>query len=65
MELEFLELKLAWPSDIPLVDLRSFVREKLILIGDPLRWAITDVSLQDSQKLSIQIIVEAVVIKNE
>ena len=65
MKLKTLEMELIWGEDIPLSNLRLWIINRLSQHGNPLRWAITEVSLANSKKLPRQIIVEAVVIVNE
>ena len=64
MNLEFIELELDWPSDLTVFDLRNYILSKLMIYGEPLRWAITSLttpSIESIQKISI----EAVLIMNE
>ena len=64
MNLQFIELELDWPSELSVLDLRSYVLSQLINYGEPLRWAIT--SLTNHSRESIQkISIEAVLIINE
>ena len=64
MNLQFIELELDWPSELSVLDLRSYVLSQLMNYGEPLRWAIT--SLTNHSRESIQkISIEAVLIINE
>ena len=65
MKLKALEMELSWGEDIPLSNLRLWIKSRLSQYGEPLRWAITGVSSTNPENLSRQIIVEAVVIANE
>ena len=61
MKLEFKELKLEWPSELTLFELKNYILSKLISYGEPLRWAIT--SLTTHSEVTIQkISIEAVLI---
>ena len=48
-----------WPADVPLVELRSWIRQQLAAEGDLLRWALTAVSADAHGGRTIQ--VEAVI----
>ena len=64
MKLEFLELNLEWSSELNLLCLKNYILSKLIVHGEPLRWAIT--SVQNCPEKKIQIIsVEVVLIINQ
>ena len=57
MNLEFIELELDWPSDLTVFDLRNYILSKLMIYGEPLRWAITSLttpSIESIQKISIE-----------
>ena len=57
MKLEFIELDFEWPSELPLCDLRNYILSKLMIYGEPLRWAITSLttpSIESIQKISIE-----------
>ena len=61
MNLELIELELDWSSELSVFDLRDYILSKLMIYGEPLRWAIT--SLSTSSGKSIQkISIEAVLI---
>ena len=64
MNLEFVELKLDWPFELNLCDLKNYILSKLIEYGEPLRWAITSVTNHPEKKNQI-ISVEAVLIINQ
>ena len=59
MRLQTLDLKLDWPNSVPIDHLRHFVLEKLNEHGEPLRWAITKISVLDNLR---QLNIEAVVL---
>ena len=64
MNLEFIELELDWPAELSVFDLRKYILSKLMIYGEPLRWAITSLatpSMESMQKISI----EAVLIIHE
>ena len=48
-----------WPADVPLVELRSWIRQQLAAEGELLRWALTKVSADADGGRMIQ--VEAVI----
>tara|TARA_Y100000766_G_scaffold221955_1_gene194203 strand:- start:123 stop:350 length:228 start_codon:yes stop_codon:yes gene_type:complete len=64
VNLEFVELKLDWPFELNLCDLKNYILSKLIEYGEPLRWAITSVTNHPEKKNQI-ISVEAVLIINQ
>ena len=61
MNLEFIELKLDWPSDVSIFDLKNYILSNLMNYGEPLRWAITSVT-SHSEKTIQKISIEAVLI---
>ncbi|WP_413678509.1 hypothetical protein [Prochlorococcus sp. MIT 0916] len=62
MNLEFIELDLDWPSDLSVFNLKNYILSTLKEYGEPLRWAITEVT-PHSEKKNIQILsVEVVLI---
>ena len=64
MNLEFKELDFDWPSELSLLDLKSFILSKLMEYGEPLRWAITSVTTHSEKKIQV-ISVEVVLIINQ
>ena len=61
MNLKFIELELDWPSELRVLELRTYILSQLMNYGKPLRWAIT--SLTPHSEKSIQkISIEAVLI---
>ena len=57
MNLEFIELEFDWPSELSVFDLRKYILSKLMIYGEPLRWAITSLStpsMESIQKISIE-----------
>jgi len=61
VNLEFIELKLDWPSDVSIFDLKNYILSNLMNYGEPLRWAITSVT-SHSEKTIQKISIEAVLI---
>ncbi|WP_392348141.1 hypothetical protein [Parasynechococcus sp.] len=59
MRLTSLQRQLFWPADVPLVELRSWIREQLAEEGDVLRWALTAVGSSADCGRTLQ--VEAVI----
>ena len=59
MRLIRLQRKLSWPAEMPLNDLRGWIRQQLAAEGDVLRWALTKVSDDADGGRTIQ--VEAVI----
>ena len=59
MRLTSLQRQILWPADVPLVELRSWIRHQLAAEGDVLRWALTKVSADADGGRTIQ--VEAVI----
>ena len=64
MKLEFLELNLEWPSELNLLCLKNYILSKLMVHGEPLRWAITSITNHSKKKNQI-ISVEVVFIVSE
>ena len=64
MNLEFIELELDWPSDVSVFDLRNYILSKLMIYGEPLRWAITSLNTH-SEKKNQNISIEVVLIINQ
>ena len=64
MKLEFLELNLEWPAELNLLCLKNFILSKLMVHGEPLRWAITSVTNHPEKKIQI-ISLEVVLIINQ
>ncbi len=57
MNLQYIELELDWPSELKVLDLRTYILSQLINYGKPLRWAITSLtphSAKSIQKISIE-----------
>ena len=64
MNIELKELELEWPSEVTIFELRNYISSKLVIYGQPLRWAIT--SLTNYSGYTIQkISIEAVLIINQ
>ena len=59
MRLTSLQRQFLWPADVPLVELRSWIRQQLEGEGEVLRWALTKVSDDADGGRTIQ--VEAVI----
>ena len=59
MRLIRLQRQWSWPSELPLSDLRGWIREELGVEGELLRWAITKVCTNADGRRTIQ--VEAVI----
>ena len=64
MNLKFIELELDWPAELSVFDLKNYILSKLIEYGEPLRWAITSVTLHSEKNIKI-ISVEVVLIINQ
>ncbi|KGG14791.1 MULTISPECIES: hypothetical protein [unclassified Prochlorococcus] len=61
MRLKSLEVELDWPDSLPINHLRQFVIARLRHFGDPIRWAITSISVSEKLDCSKKLIIEAVV----
>ena len=59
MRLTSLQRQYLWPAEVPLVELRSWIRQQLAAEGELLRWALTKVSADADGGRMIQ--VEAVI----
>ena len=59
MRLTSLQRQFLWPAEVPLVELRSWIRQQLAAEGKLLRWALTKVSADADGGRMIQ--VEAVI----
>ena len=64
MNIEFIELDLEWPSELSVLDLKSYILSKLLEYGEPLRWAITSVTTHPEKKIQIMS-VEVILIINQ
>ena len=64
MKLEFIQLNLEWPPELNLLCLKDYILSKLMVNGEPLRWAITSIT-NHSEKKNQTISVEAVFIVSE
>ena len=64
MNLKFLELDLDWPYELSVFDLKDYILSQLMEYGDPLRWAISSVTIDSEKKIQI-ISVEVLVIINQ
>ena len=64
MKLEFLELNLEWPAELNLLCLKNYILSKLMVHGEPLRWAITSITNHSKKKNQI-ISVEVVFVVSE
>ncbi len=62
MRMNSLVLKLEWPENIPIQDLRRYVLEELRDSGEPIRWAITGIFCSPTSARTRELNIEAVVI---
>ena len=63
LNVRVMQLELAWSAQLPLDQLRPWLREQLAVHGEPLRWAITAVESTDDQCCKLKI--EAVLVSPE
>ena len=61
MRLTSLQRQFLWPADVPLVELRSWIRQQLAVEGELLRWALTKVSADADADGARTLQVEAVI----
>ena len=61
MRLTSLQRQFPWPADVPLVELRSWIRQQLAEEGDVLRWAVTEVgsSADGARTLQVEAVISA------
>ena len=61
MRLTSLQRQFSWPADVPLVELRSWIRQQLAEEGDVLRWAVTAVgsSTDGARTLQVEAVISA------
>tara|TARA_Y100001968_G_C18749726_1_gene432848 strand:+ start:180 stop:398 length:219 start_codon:yes stop_codon:yes gene_type:complete len=64
VNLELKELDIEWPAKLTIFDLKNYILSKLIVYGEPLRWAITSVTTHSEKKIQI-ISIEVVLIINK
>ena len=64
MNLEFIELDIAWPSKLGIFDLKDYILSELKKYGEPLRWAITSLTTHPEKKIQL-ISIEVVLIINQ
>ena len=62
MKLKFIQLDLQWPQGLPVSKLRGWLLDQIGMHGEPLRWAITEISQPDSSDRLRDMKVEAFVI---
>ena len=61
MRLSSLQRQFLWPADVPLVELRTWIRQQLAEEGDVLRWALTAVgsSADGARTLEVEAVISA------
>ena len=61
MRLTSLQRQFLWPDDVPLDELRSWIRQQLEVEGDVLRWALTAVhsSADGARTLLVEAVISA------
>ena len=61
MRLTSLQRQFLWPTDVPLVELRSLIRQQLAEEGDVLRWVLTAVgsSADGARTLQVEAVISA------
>ena len=61
MRLTSLQRQFLWPADVPLVELRSWIRQQLAQDGDLLRWALTAVhsSADGGRMIQVEAVISA------
>ena len=61
MRLTSLKRQFLWPADVPLVKLRSWIRQQLAEEGDVLRWALTAVhsNADGARTLEVEAVISA------
>ena len=61
MRLTSLQRQFLWPADVPLVELRCWIRQQLASEGDVLRWALTEVrsSADGARTLQVEAVISA------
>ena len=59
MRLIRLQRQVVWPAELPLTELRGWIRQQLAAEGELLRWAMTEVSANADGGRTIQL--EAVI----
>ena len=65
MNLEFIELDLAWPSELVIFDLKDYILSELKKYGEPLRWAITSVTTHSEKKIQVVSVEVILIIKQD
>ena len=65
MNLEFIELDLAWPTKLGIFDLKDYILSELKKYGEPLRWAITSVTTHSEKKGQIISLEVVLIIKQK
>ena len=61
MRLTSLQCQFPWTADVPLTELRSWIRQQLAEEGDVLRWAVTAVgfSADGARTLEVEAVISA------
>ena len=59
-----IQLELNWPNEVPCYQLRQWLRQQILIYGEPLRWAITSI-LPATSNQPRKLRLEAVVVTSD
>ena len=62
MKLSQIQFELSWPKSIQLINLRSFILDKLQQKGDVIRWSISQIKISEEEISHKKLIINAVII---
>ena len=62
MKLSQIQFELSWPKSIQLINLRSFILDKLQQKGDVIRWSISQIKISEEEISHKRLIINAVII---
>ena len=62
MKLSQIQFELNWPKSIQLINLRSFILDKLHQKGEVIRWSISQIKISEEEISHKRLIINAVII---
>ena len=62
MKLSQIQFELSWPKSIQLINLRSFILDKLHQKGDVIRWSISQIKISEEEMSRKKLTINAVIV---
>ena len=62
MKLSQIQFELSWPKSIQLINLRSFILDKLQQKGDVIRWSISQIKISEEEMSRKKLTINAVIV---